>query len=60
MKKNQGEKLKKLLAKHNTIQTEELLLIPTEDGEDLVLETIIINKKLRITIVSDTKEAVIT
>lgn len=59
MTKNQGEEIKKLLAEHNEIQVEESTILPQDNGEDLILETIIINKKLRLIIVSDTKESVI-
>lgn len=56
---NNGELLKQLLARNNDLQIVETSTIPLDDGDTMVLETVIVNGKLRLIIVSDADESVV-
>ena len=56
---NNGELLKQLLARNNDLQIVETSTIPLDDGDTMVLETVIENGKLRLIIVSDADESVV-
>ena len=56
---NHGELLKQLLKRNNDLQIVETSTIPMEDGDTMVLETVIVNGKLRLIIVSDADESVV-
>lgn len=59
IKVNQGELLKELLRKNNSVEVLEVSTIKERNDELLVLEKILINKKLEIVIVSDTSGVVV-
>lgn len=56
---NNGELLKQLLARNNDLQIVETSTIPMDDGDTMVLETVIVNGTLRLIIVSDADESVV-
>lgn len=56
---NHGELLKQLLKRNNDLQIVETSTIPMDDGDTMVLETVIVNGKLRLIIVSDADESVV-
>ena len=56
---NHGELLKQLLARNNDLQIVETSTIPMDDGDTMVLETVIVNGTLQLIIVSDADESVV-
>lgn len=56
---NNGELLKQLLARNNDLKIVETSTIPLDDGDTMVLETVIVNGTLRLIIVSDADESVV-
>lgn len=56
---NNGELLKQLLARNNDLQIVETSTIPMDDGDTMVLETVIVNGTLQLIIVSDADESVV-
>lgn len=56
---NNGELLKQLLKRNNDLKIVETSTIPMDDGDTMVLETVIVNGTLRLIIVSDANESVV-
>lgn len=59
IKINQGELLKELLRKNNSVEILEVSTIKETNEDALVLERILINGKLELIIVSDTSGVVV-
>ena len=56
---NNGELLKQLLAKNNKVRVIESSIIKCDDGNDMLLETVVVNETLQLIIVSDAGESVV-